>query len=136
MTFEPKTSSQKFIWWFQEFYSHEFLSLSKEFKNDKIHEILSNNAQYITKEEVMNFDACNMCGRCCEAQGCLDFDIITKQCTRHENPIHELCKEYPWTGEMGIAPLLLDCHYQVAFFVNFFDKYFQKIIDEEDEDAS
>lgn len=132
MDFESTTSNQKFIWWFQEFYSHEFLNISKEFKDNKIYEILSNNAKYITKEEVMNFNACIKCGNCCRNQHCLDFDSETNLCTRHDNPIHDLCIEYPWTGELGIMPLYLDCHYQLAFFVHFFDEYFKEV----EEDAS
>lgn len=124
-----KTSSQRFIEWFQEFYHHEFPSLSNDIKDDVIETVLLNNAQYIKKERVMEFDGCNMCGRCCRLQGCLDFDELTNKCTRHDNPIHDLCKEYPWSGDLGIAPLSLDCHYQVAFFVDFFDDYFQMSID-------
>lgn len=127
-----KTSSKKFIEWFQEFYSHEFLMLPKESKNKIIEEVLLNNGQYITKEEVVHFDACNKCGRCCRNQHCLDFDKETNLCTRHDNPIHDLCIEYPWSGELGIMPLYLDCHYQVAFFVHFFDWYFQEIIKEDE----
>lgn len=125
-----ETSSQKFIKWCQEFYHHEFTELSNDFKDHEIEKVLLDNAQYVTREEVMKFNACNMCGRCCEAQGCMDYDPESKKCTRHDNPIHDLCWEYPWTGEMGIAPLLLDCHYQVAFFIDFFDRYFKRLIDE------
>lgn len=128
-----ETSNQKFIKWFLEYYDHEFPSLSKEFKHQKIQEILLNNAQFITEKQVIEFDACSMCGRCCEQQGCLDWDPETRRCTRHDNPIHKLCRTYPWTGDdLGIAPLSLNCNFAVAFFVDFFDKYFSTVI----EDAS
>jgi len=124
------SSNQRFLQWFQEFYSHEFPELSRDFKNNEIQKVLYNNQKYITKEEVMNNPNCTMCGLCCEEQGCLDFDIITRQCTRHDHPIHELCKTYPWTGEdVGIAPLTLNCPLMVSIFIDFFDKYFQEIID-------
>lgn len=125
-----ESSNQKFLKWFQEFYSHEFTSLSKEFKDSEIKEILFNNQKYITKEDVIAFDACAKCGRCCESHKCLDYDYATKLCKRHDNPIHELCQTYPWTGEdFGISPLTLNCQYMVSFFVDFFDKYFQEEVE-------
>jgi len=122
------TSNQKFLKWFQEFYSHEFPNLPKDFKDKEIEKVLFNNQKYITKQEVIDFDACVMCGRCCEGQRCPDFDNETKKCTRHDNPINNLCISYPWTGEeMGIAPLTLNCHFMVSFFIDFFDRYFKEI---------
>lgn len=118
-----------FLDWFKEYYQFEFMELSEEFKNKTIEEILLNNFKYITKKQVIDFDGCTKCGRCCEQQHCLDYDKETKLCTRHDNPIDDLCKEYPWTGEFGIAPLTLNCPYQVAFFISFFDQYFQDYID-------
>lgn len=132
-----ESSSSKFINYFHEFYSHEFLTLSSEFKNNEIDKILLNNSEYITKEQVVAFDACNQCGRCCMNQRCPDWDPETKLCTRHDDPIDELCITYPWSGDMGIAPLLLNCHYSVSFFVDFFDNYFQDIVNKRgEEDAS
>lgn len=120
------SSLDLFLQWFKEYYFHEFTELSIEFKNNWIEEILLNNQNYITKEMVMDFDGCVMCGRCCKSQGCLDYDEETKLCTRHDDPIHDVCKEYPWSGEFGIAPLLLNCRYQVSFFINFFDNFFEE----------
>lgn len=116
-----------FLNWFKEYYQFEFTNLSVEFKNHWIEEILTKNSKYITKKDVIDFDGCIKCGRCCEAQGCLDYDSETKLCTRHDNPIDNLCREYPWTGELGIAPLTLNCAYQVTFFLSFFDDFFQNI---------
>jgi hypothetical protein len=131
------TSTKKCINWFKEFYSHEFPELSREFKNEKIEDIMYHNAKYITREEVIEFDACSRCGRCCRAQRCLDFDEETNLCTRHDDPISQFCIDYPWTGEdFGIAPLLLNCDYIRKFFVHFFDNYFQDIINEGEENAS
>lgn len=117
-----------FLEWFKEYYYHEYPELTVEFKNEWIEKILLDNQKYITKEMVMNFDGCIKCGRCCKSQGCLDYDDETKLCTRHDNPIHDVCREYPWSGDYGIAPLLLTCRYQVSFFVNYFDKFFEQCI--------
>ena len=131
-----ETSYQKFIKWFCEFYTHEFPMLSKDWKDEVIQEVLTHNNKYITKEEVINFDACNKCGRCCRNQRCPDFDSETNLCTRHDNPIADVCREYPWSGDLGIMPLYLDCHYQVSFFVNYFDNFFKKAVEELDDHAS
>lgn len=125
------TSNQIFLRWFKEYYSHEFTSLSREFKNQIIEKVLFDNSKYITKEMVLEIDGCVQCGRCCEGQRCLDFDDKTKLCTRHDNPIHEFCTLYPWgSDEYGIAPLTINCSYMVKVFVTYFDNYFQKCIDE------
>lgn len=124
------TSLQIFIDFFKEFYSLEFPELETEYKNELIEKILTNNGEYITLKMVSDFDGCIKCGRCCEEQGCLDFDAETKLCTRHDNPISDLCKQYPWTGDLGIAPLTINCRYQVDFFINYFDQLFsQKVKD-------
>lgn len=120
-----------FIDWFKEYYRHEFLNISRELKEEAIEEVLLNNAQYISKQEVLDFDGCIRCGECCKIQHCKLWDPKTKLCTNHDNQISFLCREYPWTGELGIAPLLLNCRYQVSFFINFFDKLF-KILEEDD----
>ena len=41
------SSSQSFIKWFQEYYSHEFEELSNDFKNHWIEKIFSSNIFYI-----------------------------------------------------------------------------------------
>ena len=131
-----QTSSQIFLRWFREYYSHEFPSLSREFKDKTIEEVLFNNQKYITKQMVLEIDGCERCGKCCEGQRCLDFDEETKLCTRHDNPIHEFCINYPWgSEEYGIAPLSINCLYTVKVFLKYFDDYFQKCIDEGVEDA-
>lgn len=129
------SSFSLFLDWFIEYYQFEFEELSIDFKKKYIEKVLSNNGEYITKEQVMEFDGCVKCGRCCREQGCLDYDNKTKLCTRHDDPISHLCKEYPWTGDLGITPLTLDCRYQVSFFVSFFDNFFQFCIDEGVTDA-
>lgn len=120
------SSTQKFLQWFYEYYYHEYPNISFDEKKDIIQDRILNNAQYITKDMVIAFDGCNKCGRCCEQQGCLDYDKETKLCKRHDDPISWLCTAYPWTGEdFGIAPLTLNCHFQVAFFVSLLDKVFE-----------
>lgn len=118
-----------FISFFEEYYSHEFLDLPQDFKMYWIKEIIINNGAYLKKEDVLNFDGCIRCGRCCQSQHCLDWDSETKLCTRHDNPIDDLCIEYPWTGELGIAPLTLNCRYQVSYFISFFDDFFEKEVE-------
>lgn len=118
-----------FISFFEEYYSHEFLDLPQDFKMYWIKEIIINNGAYLKKEDVLNFDGCIRCGRCCQSQHCLDWDPETKLCTRHDNPIDDLCIEYPWTGELGIAPLTLNCRYQVSYFISFFDDFFEKEVE-------
>lgn len=118
-----------FISFFEEYYSHEFLDLPQDFKMYWIKEIIINNGAYLKKEDVLNFDGCIRCGRCCQSQHCLDWDPETKLCTRHDNPIDDLCVEYPWTGELGIAPLTLNCRYQVSYFISFFDDFFEKEVE-------
>ena len=129
------SSFNLFLNWFIEYYQFGYEELSMDFKKKYIKEILSNNGKYVTKKQVMDFDGCAKCGRCCSEQGCLDYDKETKLCTRHDDPISYLCHEYPWTGELGIAPLTLNCRYQVSFFVSFFDNFFQHCIDEGVTDA-
>ena len=53
---------------------------------------------------------------------------LTHTCSRyeHDNPIDDLCRYYPWSGDMGMAPLLLNCDYQVNFFIYYFDNFFKK----------
>lgn len=119
-----------FIDWFKEYYTYEFTELDKSFKDEQIEEVLLNNSKYITKEMVINHDGCVKCGICCSNQHCNYYDSNTKLCTIHDNPIHELCKTYPWTGEdLGIAPLTLNCEYQVSFFVWYLDNFFQEVIE-------
>lgn len=122
------TSLEIFISWFKEYYRHEYFELPVDYKNFWIEEILKNNGQYITKEMVTDFDNCAQCGECCKNQRCPDWDSETKLCTRHDDPIHEFCREYPWGGEFGIAPLTLNCVYMTSFFVNFFNAFFEKQI--------
>ena len=122
-----KSSAEKFIQWFQEYYLNEFTELSSEFKNNWIRKILLNNGEYLTKEMVMDYDGCSMCGQCCVSQRCPHVSE-SGLCTRHENPIDLMCIEYPWGGEIGISPLLLNCDYQVSFFVDYFNNFFETII--------
>lgn len=119
------SSSQSFIKWFQEYYSHEFEELSNDFKNHWIEKILLNNGEYITRKMVTEFDGCSMCGQCCVNQRCPHVDQ-NGLCSIHDNPIDDLCRYYPWSGDMGIAPLLLNCDYQVNFFIYYFDNFFKK----------
>ena len=123
------SSLDLFINFFKEYYSHEFDWVEKKEKDYWIEKVLKNNSEYITKEEVMNFDGCIQCGNCCKSQHCPDWDSETKLCTRHDNPIHRFCKEYPWGGEYGIAPLTLNCRYQISFFIMFFDNFFRGVFD-------
>ena len=122
------SSNQLFCTWFKEYYSHEFPNLSTDFKNNTIEEVIYNNQKYISKQMVLDIDACNQCGRCCEGQRCLDYDEETKLCKRHDNPIHEFCINYPWgSEEFGIAPVTLNCNYMVKVFLAYFDDYFSNI---------
>ena len=129
------TSLELFINWFKEYYKHEYHELPVDYKNHWIEEILMNNGQYITKKMVMDFDNCVKCGECCKSQRCLDWDPETKLCTRHDNPIHDFCKEYPWGGEYGIAPLSLNCVYTTSFFIHFLNDFFEKEIQNRDNHA-
>lgn len=115
-----------FLKWFFEYYSHEFKDIPKEEKEEIIREVLLNNGKYITKYEVMDFDGCVQCGRCCRDTHC-QFLRDDNLCDRHDNPIHKLCETYPWTGELGIAPLTINCQYQVSFFIDYFDRTFSNI---------
>lgn len=120
------SSLQIFVDWFKEYYSHEYPKLSQEEKDYWIEEILLNNTQYITKSDVQQFDGCVMCGYCCSNQRC---PHVTDKglCERHDNPINQLCIDYPWTGdEFGIAPLTLNCRYQVSFFIDFLNQFFEE----------
>lgn len=123
------SSFSAFLQWFKDYYANEYLDIDREFKNKCIEEVLSNNAKYITKQMVLNFDGCSMCGCCCVNQYCPHVDT-NGLCTRHDNPISEMCKEYPWGGDMGIAPLLLYCDYQVRFFIQYFNELFDEILKE------
>lgn len=123
------SSTDLFLEWFKEYYSHEYLMIPKEQKDYYIEEILLNNGIYIDKSEVINFDGCIMCGRCCVNQKCPHVTQDGK-CERHDDPIDQLCYDYPWTGEYGIAPLSLNCRYQVSFFVYWFDRFFNELKDE------
>lgn len=120
------TSLNSFIQWFQDYYSNEFEHISNDVKNYWIEKILLNNSRYVTKKMIMDFDGCSMCGRCCVSQRCphVNSDGL---CLIHDNPIDDMCREYPWGGEMGVAPLLLNCDYQVRFFISYFDKFFQDL---------
>lgn len=124
------SSWEIFLNWFKEYYSHEYPDLEQEVKDYWIEEILLNNNKYIDKLEVKNFDGCVMCGRCCVEQRC---PHVTKDglCERHDNPIHQLCIDYPWTGDLGISPLTLNCRFQVSFFINWLDKFFEELIEED-----
>ena len=78
---------------------------------------------------VLENDYCSKCGKCCINQGCSYIDLETKLCTIHDNPIDELCKTYPWTGEdLGIAPLSIECTYQKTFFIIYFNGFFEECI--------
>lgn len=120
------SSLQMFIDWFKEYYSHEYPKLSQEEKDYWIEEILMNQTQYITKSDVKQFDGCVMCGRCCRNQRCPHV-LENGLCERHDNPIDQLCIDYPWTGDdLGIAPLTINCKFQVSFFIDFFDIFFKE----------
>ena len=119
-------STDLFINWFVEYFIHEYPEIDRKKKEAVIKRVLLHNSEYITLEEVQEFDGCIKCGWCCEHQGCIDYDHNTHLCTRHDSPIHELCKTYPWGGEYGIAPLTLECRYQVSFFINYFDNLFKQ----------
>lgn len=122
------SSHDRFVKWFKEYYYHEFPNLSTDFKNKIIEEVIYNNQKYITLQMVLDADACTKCGRCCEGQHCLDYDKKTKLCTRHDDPIHEFCINYPWgSEEFGIAPVTLNCQYMVKVFIQYFDDYFANL---------
>lgn len=120
------TSSRSFIKWFLEYYKHEFTKIPYEEKKEIIKEVLPNNFKYITKKDIIDFDGCIQCGDCCRQQHCPHINS-NNLCERHDDPIDELCISYPWSGDLGVMPLLLNCDYQVAFFVSYFDKVFQDI---------
>lgn len=120
-------SLKYFLDFFKEYYSHEYNKLPQSFKDECIEEILLNNHKYITCEMVQSVDYCIRCGRCCIKQRCPHVDRKTHLCEIHDNPIDDLCKTYPWTGEdLGIAPLDISCTYQKAFFISFLDEFFSK----------
>ena len=130
------SSLSLFLEWFKEYYHDEFPDIPNETKDQFIEEILLNNSEYITKYEVMDFDGCIRCGECCKLQHCSFWDEETKLCTRHDDPISYLCTEYPWGGDAGIAPLLLNCRYQVSFFIFYLDRFFEILSkNREEEDA-
>ena len=122
------SSKDIFLDWFKEYYSHEFLSIPKETKDELIEKIVLNNGEYITKEMITNFDGCVRCGRCCINQRCPHIDKETMLCSRHDNPIDPLCIDYPWTGELGVAPITINCSYQVSFFISYFDHFFEEYV--------
>lgn len=120
------SSHEIFVKWLKEYYSHEFPDINPTLKNEIIEDVVYNNHKYLTREFVANIDGCVQCGRCCESQHCLDYDPVTKKCTRHDNPIHQLCIDYPWgSDEFGISPVTINCAYIVQVFITFFDNYFK-----------
>ena len=129
------SSTDLFLEWFKEYYSHEYPEISQECKDHWIEEILLNNSKYLDKSIVLNFDGCIMCGRCCINQRCPHVTEDGK-CDRHDDPIDQLCLDYPWTGDdFGIAPLTLNCRYQVSFFVNWFNTFFEEMVEDEKDEA-
>ena len=125
------TSLETFLQWFKEYYQHENTTLPTDFKNELIEEVIVNNVKYVTKEDVINFHGCIMCGRCCVSQRCPHV-TQSGMCSRHDDPIDQLCIDYPWTGdEFGIAPLTLNCRYQVSFFVFILNRFFDEALDDE-----
>lgn len=128
MVLDEDSGWRLFVSFVQEYFSFEFPELSKEYKNKVIKNILVNNQNYITKEEVMsNQDLCSKCGRCCETLHCPYFDEDQSLCSRHDNQLMDICREYPWSGDFGIQPLTLNCGYQKKFFLQWFYNYFKNI---------
>lgn len=123
------TGTQAAISFFKEYYMHEFPELSKKFKDDSIEYIIKNNAQIFTKEYVMAYDGCVQCGLCCRDFQCPHHNPKTNLCIRHDDQIMDLCRTYPWSGDLGIYPVLINCRYTINFFKYFFDKYFKKTIE-------
>ena len=110
------TGTQATISFFQEYYMHEFPELSKKFKDYSIEYIIKNNAQIFTKEYVMAYDGCVQCGLCCRDFKCPHHNPKTNLCTRHDDQIMDLCRTYPWSGDLGIYPVLINCRYTINFF--------------------
>lgn len=130
MAITQYTGWRAFIDFMQEYFAHEFPELSRNYKNEVIETILLNNEQYITKEEIMaEQDLCSKCGRCCRTLHCPHFDYENNLCTRHDNQLMDICREYPWGGEYGVQPLSLNCGYQKKFFLRWFMTYFEKVIE-------
>lgn len=129
MVISDDTGWRAFISFIQEYFSFEFMDLDKQYKNKIIEEVLLNNQEYITKEDVMAEDLCDRCGECCRTLHCPHFDYDTNLCPRHDNQLMNLCREYPWGGEFGIQPLTLNCRYQTRFFIKWFTLYFEKAME-------
>ena len=123
------SSVKRFIKWFQDYYRNEYTEIPSDIKDEWIEEIVMNNNQYITKEMVMENNFCSKCGECCRSQRCPHVSP-NGLCAIHDKPISFMCEEYPWGGDLGIAPLVLNCDYQVIFFVQFFDNFFDKMLKE------
>lgn len=126
-----ETSGQKFIKWFQEFYSHEYPSLSNQFKFLWIEYIINHNGEYISEDFIQQHqDFCNMCGLCCENQfkDCEYFNVKTKLCDIHDNQPWDVCKQYPYGVLDMIAPVTINCMYMIRIFISFFDKFFAQLV--------
>lgn len=132
-----RSSLSIFINWFKEYYRHEFRELSIDFKNKWIEEIIENNGEYISQDYVKSKeeDLCQRCGLCCENQfkECEFFNQDTKLCMTHDNQPWDVCRLYPY-GELGmIAPLTLNCRYQVRIFISFLNEFFTECLNRGDE---
>lgn len=137
MVIDENSGWRAFISFIQEYFRFEFPELDEEYKNKTIEEILLHNNNYITKEEVMaEQDLCSKCGRCCRTLHCPYFDYDTNLCTRHNNQLMDICREYPYSGEYGIQPLSLNCGYQKKFFLRWFTKFFSKVVEMNEENKS
>jgi len=130
MVIDNDSGWRAFISFIQEYFRFEFPELDEQYKNKVIEQILLNNGNYITKEEVMrDQELCSKCGVCCRSLHCPYFDEQTNLCTRHDNQLMPICREYPYSGEYGIQPLSLNCGYQKKFFLQWFMRYFKKVLE-------
>ena len=97
----------------------KYESLGEDYIREVVKEIIMNNHDLFSKEEVLSYkngNACKRCGRCCERQFCNKYNPMTKLCSDHENR-PQICRDFPY-GEFTI---FLDsyCGYITDFF---FDK--------------
>lgn len=116
-----------FIQYFKDFYHLEFEELSNQYKDEVIEHILINNKDIFSKDDVLKENLCVKCGICCKELLCPYLDIKTNLCTIHDNPESKVCKEYPWSDDVGFA-LTLNCGYQKRYVHQFLDNYFETAI--------
>ena len=116
-----------FLQYFKDFYHLEFEELSNNYKDEVIEHILINNKDIFSKDDVLKENLCVKCGICCKELLCPYLDIKTNLCTIHDNPESKVCKEYPWSDDVGFA-LTLNCGYQKRYVHQFLDNYFETAI--------